>query len=191
MDHRGGFMPGVKGQRSGGHNAKTQREHRLAGTFNTTKHSGYRNPDPVSGIPVSPKKLTGDAAAEWDRMLQRLTESKILSGVDAGALYQYCRLFAETEACADRLDEASASINLLEESLGDFKGAELIAAFQEMTKMRQLEAGYINKIRQGRMGQRVWLVEFGLTPASRGRVKLPETPEDDPFDEFDDAGGSH
>lgn len=183
-------MPGVKG-RSGGHNAKTQREHRLQGTFNATKHSGFRNPEPASGIPVPPKKLDGDAAAEWDRMLQRLTDSKILSGVDDGALYQYCRLFAETEACADRLSEVAASINLLEESLGDFNGPELVSAFQEMTKMRQLESGYLNKIRQGRMGQRVWLVEFGLTPASRGRVKLPEQADADPFDEFDDDGGAH
>ena len=36
------------------------------------------------------------------------------------------------------------------------------------------------------MAIRTYLVEFGLTPASRGRVKLPEQPpEDDPFAQFD------
>lgn len=135
---------------------------------------------------MCPKPLEGDAAEEWDRMLERLAQSKTLSSVDGAALYQYCQMFAETEALALAQLEVSGSIAILEESLGDFEGAERIQAFQELTKLRQLEAGYSGKIRQGRMGLRVWLVEFGLTPASRGRVKIPDTQaEVDPFAEFD------
>lgn len=166
-------MAGVAG-RSGGRNAKTVSEHRIAGTFQNVRHGDFSNPDPPRGTPDPPKALTGEAQAEWDRMVTRLTSSGTLSVVDDGALYQYCQLFSETEAIAVVQAETGAAIDVLEQSLGDFKGPELIAAFQELTKLRQLEARYTTQIRQGRMGLRVYLIEFGLTPASRSRVKIPE-----------------
>jgi phage terminase small subunit len=178
-------MPGVKG-RSGGHNAKTAKAHKLAGTFQKVRHAGIRNPDPPPGLPVPPKLLTGDAAGEWERMLVRLATSKTLSGVDAGAMYQCCCMFAETEVLAVKQMEVADAILVLKDSLADFKGPELIAAFQELTKMLRLESQYTTQIRQGRMGLRVYYTEFGLTPASRGRVKLPDAkPDADEFDEFD------
>jgi P27 family predicted phage terminase small subunit len=182
-------MSGVKGQRSGGHNAKTTRALALAGTKRKDRHAGVKNPEPPSGLPVPPKVLDGDALAEWDRVLADLAACKTLSAVDARALYQYCRLFAETEGLALAAVETGGAIQILEESLGDFEGAEKIGVFQELTKLRQLEAGYATKVRQGRLAIRVYLVEFGLTPASRGRVKLPDQkPDADPWAELDDPG---
>lgn len=174
--------------RSGGHNAKTVSEHRLQGTFQKVRHDGYSNPEPPSGMPSPPKALDGEAVEEWARMVERLAKSKTLSDVDAGALYQYCRMFAETEALAVKQLEVGGAITILEESLPDFKGPELIAAFQELTKMRRLESQYTTQIRQGRMGLRVYLTEFGLTPASRGRVKLPKGKSDaDEWDELENS----
>lgn len=49
---------------------------------------------------MAPKELEGDARKEWDRTVERLSVSKIVSVVDAAALYQHCQLFAETEAIA-------------------------------------------------------------------------------------------
>lgn len=185
-------MAGVKG-RSGGHNAKTAKQHKLAGTFQKVRHARVRNPDPPAGIPVPPKPLDGDAAEEWQRMLDRLAKSRTLSDVDAGALYQYCRLFAETEALAVKQIEVGGTVMILEESVGDFKGPELLQIFQELSKMRRLEASYTSQIRMGRMGLRVYLTEFGLTPASRGRVKLPDQKPnaDDGWGDLDDDAATH
>ena len=62
-----------------------------------------------------------------------------------------------------------------------------VAALQEITKLRQLEAGSLTRTRMGRMALRAYLVEFGLTPASRGRVKVTgDTKPDDGFADFDD-----
>lgn len=170
-------MAGVKG-RSGGNNAKTVEQHHLEGTFNTTRHSGYVNPEPPPGLPTPPKVLTGDAEEEWDRMVRRLQTSKTVSVIDDGALYQYVRLFAETEAIAVTQLETAGSIQILEENIAGLKGPDLVAVFQEISKLRQLEARYTNQIRQGRMAQRVFLVEFGMTPASRGRVRLTDTKDE-------------
>jgi len=179
-------MPGVKGQRSGGHNARTRKQHELAGTFRKNRHGSHTNPDPPKGIPTPPKELEGDAAEEWARMIARLSTTGALSTVDDGVLYQHCRLFAQTERLENRQAEIAASIDILEENLHGIERTELVACFQEIGKLRQLEASNETKIRQNRMALRAYYVEFGLTPASRGRVKLPEKPpETDPFDEFD------
>jgi hypothetical protein len=60
-----------------------------------------------------------------------------------------------------------------------------VQAFQEITKLRALESSYIGKIQAGRAKLRQWLVEFGMTPSSRTRVKLPEQKDVDPFAQFD------
>lgn len=166
-------MPGIKGQRSGGVNAKSPAEHRALGTFQPVRHAGFEAPDPFVGTPESPEPLEGRAAAEWDRMLERLADCKTLAKVDAAAIYQYCRLYAETEALAELQSETGASVKILEENLAGLKGPDLVACFQEISKLRQLEARYVTQIRQGRMAQKAYLVEFGLTPASRSRVRIP------------------
>jgi hypothetical protein len=105
-------------------------------------------------------------------------------------MFQYCRFFAETEGIFIAQQETAATIQILQENLDgrprkDVTIAELIEVAREITSLRKLEAGYITKVRQGRMALRTMLVEFGLTPAARGRVKLPEKPKDaDSFTAF-------
>jgi P27 family predicted phage terminase small subunit len=127
-------------------------------------------------VPTPPKPLEGDALQEWLRMVDRLTELGTLTALDDAILYQHCRLFADTEAIAVSQLEVAGSVTILEENIGDMKGADLVAAFQEISKLRQLEARYTSQIRQRRLALRTFLVELGLTPSARGRVKLPVAP---------------
>jgi P27 family predicted phage terminase small subunit len=177
-------MPGVKGQRSGGHNKKSAQTHVVQGTFRGDRHADAVASEPPKGRPSPPKPLEGDALDEWDRMVGRLEQSGTLSVVDDAALYQYARLFAETEAAAVSQLETNGSVQILEENVGDLKGPELVAAFQEISKMRRLEASYATQIRQGRMAIRQYLVEFGQTPAARQRVKVPPTKEPSKAEKF-------
>jgi P27 family predicted phage terminase small subunit len=177
-------MAGVKGQKSGGHNKKTRKELELAGTYRKDRHE-HLPPDVPEGIPTPPRPLDGEALEEWQRMITRLTSTGALSAVDDAVLYQYCQLFAETEGIALAQAETAATVKILQENLdglAELTFADLMAAAQEITKLRKLEAGYITKVRQGRMALRMLLTEFGLTPASRGRVKVPEKTQD--ADEF-------
>ena len=178
-------MAGVKGQRSGGHNAKTTAELRLAGTLRKDRHAGVKSPEPQKGRPKSPKKLSGDALAEWNRMCDRLEAAGVLFTTDDAAIYQVAQHFAETEDLVRLRDETGASIELLEENLHGIERSDLVSCYQEITKLRALQAGYTGKIRQGRALMRTMLNDFGLTPSSRGRVRVPEAPSDaDPFAEF-------
>lgn len=178
-------MPGTAN--SGGRNRKSKKQHQLQGTYQKVRHAGIVTPDAPKGLPVAPKSLAGDALAEWDRMVADMVELGTSSKVDGHALYQYCQLFAETEAIAVTQAETAATIDLLEENLSGPKEEreDLLAVAQEITKLRQLESRYTAQIRQGRMAIRQFLVEFGMTPSARTRVKLPEKKEADSFDEFE------
>lgn len=167
-------------QNSGGHNAKSTSLHVLEGTFRKDRHGDVENPEPPIGTPKPPKKLTGEALAEWKRMLERLTTSKTISIVDDAALYQYCRLFAETEAVADDYTETRALSTTLKKALTKLEGADLVAAVGEIVKLRQLLGKQTTQSRQQRMAIRQYLVEFGLTPSSRGRVKITNKKPADP-----------
>jgi hypothetical protein len=115
-------------------------------------------------------------------MLVRLERSQSLAVVDDAAIYQYCRLYGETERVADRQLEMQASVGILEENLSGIEGADLVQVFGQIVILRKLIAKCTDQLRQGRMALRQYLVEFGLTPASRGRVKLP--PAREAVDEF-------
>jgi hypothetical protein len=161
-------MAGVRG-RSGGHNRKARAMRVVQGTFRADRDTGLA-PEPPGGAPERPATLTGEAADEFDRMVIRLTVSGTISTVDDALLLQYALLFAETQAIARTQAETAGSIAILEENLAGLTGADLVACFQEITKLRQLEGRYISQIRQGRMGLRTFLIEFGMTPLSRNRV---------------------
>ena len=168
-----------------GRNKKTVKEHKLKGTYQPCRHGGQTNPDPPPGRPSLPEPLEGRALAMWDQTVGHLEVSKSLSAVDALSIYELAVLHAETEALAEQRDLTLAAVDRLEENQGDIGQDDLLAFFQELGKMRRLAASYSTQVRQGRMAIRQYLIEFGLTPASRGRVKLPEAPPTDEFAAFD------
>lgn len=166
-------MAGVKG-RSGGRNAKSTQSHVIQGTFRKDRHGDGDTIDPPKGTPEPPKKLTGDAKAEWDRMVARLRETGALSMVDDAALYQYAHLFADTEllkADALKLRKIRDKLLLLARKLN---GIELVDAMDKIVSLSKLVDNSPLKLRQQRMAIRMYLVEFGMTPAARTRVKLPK-----------------
>ena len=165
-------MAGVAG-RSGGRNAKTSQEHELAGTVRTNRHD-FDSPSPPKIKPSPPKELEADALAEWEAMIGRLEVSGTLTLVDDAAIYQYCRLYAETEEIAIDRQHLEAAVDRLEENLGDLKGEDFVKLVQELTQQRKLISKCTDQLRSGRLALRAYLVEFGMTPAARSRVKLPK-----------------
>lgn len=165
-------MPGTVN--SGGRNAKSARAHLLQGTFQPSRHGGHDVPEPPKGTPLPPGRLTGTAKAEWDRMIGRLEKNGSLSVVDDAALYQYVKLYAETEQIdIDQQENRRLSALLKKAVTKDLGGAELVEIVRKIVDLRALIGKATRDLRQGHMAIRQYLVEFGMTPSARTRVKLP------------------
>jgi hypothetical protein len=163
-------MASVRGMRTGGKNRKAAGLHVLQATFRPQRHALQPTAlETPGGIPVPPQGLPDAVLKHWHATVACLQAMGTVSRVDALVVEQYARLSVETEAIAVTASETAASIARLEENLSGLKGAELVHCFQEITKLRQLEARYATQIRQGRMAQRQYLIELCLTPASRAR----------------------
>lgn len=192
-------MPGTS--TSGGRNRKSHRAHKLAGTGRkdrgtVTTPASADAPDPPAGRPPIPIGLIGPALEEWTRMVNRLEAAKTLSKVDDAALYQYCTLFAETEAIVVAHRTSVALVVKLEAAIDKLPPAAyelLVEAIAQIVQLKKLEAKYPSLLRAGHMAIRQYLVELGMTPAARSRVKVPDAPAPaDPFAEFDAPGpGKH
>lgn len=147
--------------------------HVLTGTFRGDRHADAVAPEPPPGRPTAPKGLTSLAKAEWERMVSRLENSGTLTMVDDAALYQYVQLFAETEQINARATENARLTKKLMAAIADLEGAELVEAVKQVVELRYLDAKSTRDLRQGHMAIRGYLVEFGMTPAARSRVKMP------------------
>lgn len=167
---------------AGGNALKSRADHELRGTFRKDRHGDVRNPEPSTGRPDPPLELSKTAQDEWDRVVADFEDMGTLHKVDRSAIYQYCQLFAETETIAVQQSECAASIEILEQNIPDIKGPELVQVFGQIVILRKLVSKCTDQLRAGRMAIKGYLVEFGLTTSSRGRIKLPAKAED--VDEF-------
>ncbi len=165
-------MPGVKG-RSGGRNRKTSQEHALNRSFRADRHAGVKNAAPPIGKPTPPRPLGPVAQAEWDRMVTRLETSKTNAIVDDAILFQYVQLFAEVdETATDREHVQQLSAALMKRALEKISGSELVEAIAKIVTLEYLLVKQKTQLRQGHIALKQMLVEFGMTPASRNRVRI-------------------
>ena len=181
---------------SGGRNKQSRAQHHLAGTLRADRHGTTPDPERPKGRPTRPRTLRGHGLAEWTRMVDRLERAQTLSAVDDAVLYQYCCLFAETEGilAAKRHNAALVTklLAVIRQRQPKLRDEHVVDALAQIAILRALDAKHTTQLRQGHMALRQYLVEFGMTPAARSRVKGPAGPEEkDPFAEFDDTTRAH
>lgn len=169
---------------SGGRNKKSTAMHLLRGTFRKERHGDHETPDPPKGKPEPPAALSPIARGEWDRMVARLEETGALSIVDDAAIYQYAQMFAETEQLRiDHLATRSLS-EKLKKSIKSLDGRDLVDAIEQIVKLQFLMSKESQQLRQGHLAVRQFLIEFGMTPSARTRVKLPPKAKQSKVDKF-------
>ncbi len=181
-------MPGTAASGGRSTNSKSRRQHELDGTFRKDRHADLKNPEPTPGRPEPPVELDNVAQGEWDRMMWAFEDMGMLHKVDLFAVHQYARLYSETEQVAGQQETMRASLQVLEENIPDVKEMttqDRLAFFTNIVALQKLVSKCTDQLRSGRMAIRQYLVEFGLTPASRGRIKLPAKAEEkDEFSAF-------
>jgi P27 family predicted phage terminase small subunit len=119
---------------------------------------------PPEGVPAMPKWLDKEAKAEWARVVPILTEGKVLSLLDGGALERYCVAYSNWVKAQRDVQKNGFVVKT---PFGPQKNpAVKIAQDERAAAMR--------------LGQ-----ELGLSPSARTRVKVAEKPaETDKTEEF-------
>jgi P27 family predicted phage terminase small subunit len=164
---------------SGGRNKKSTQLHILQGTFRKDRHAGDETPAPPVGVPEPPGKLSKVAGAEWDRMVERLQKNRALTIVDDAVLYQYACLFAQVEEQKGATASLRKLSNDLKARAADLDGELLVEAISKIVTLQHLITRNVTQLRQGHMALRQYLVEFGMTPSARTRVKAVTSAEDE------------
>lgn len=124
--------------------------HLLHGTHRDDRHGGglsvkIVNPDPPHGMPAL-------AEQEWRKMAPILSGYRLLSDLDLTALEAYCRVYARWLDAEQRLDDSG----------------ELVFTTQSGY---QTQSAYLNIINQCIKQMQSLMAEFGMTPATRERLK--------------------
>lgn len=124
--------------------------HVLRGTHRDDRHGGsvsvtIVNPDPPAGLPE-------EAATEWKRIAPILSKYKLLSELDLTALEIYCRVYARWLDAERKLAEKDSMV------------------FRTQTGY-ETQSAYLNIINQCLKQMQSIMAEFGMTPATRERLK--------------------
>jgi P27 family predicted phage terminase small subunit len=163
---------------SGGHNKKPRASKILQGTFRKDRNPAHE-PDPprVYEIPRPPAYLGRFGKRIWKDLVVDLVNTGVLTTVDIPALELCCAAYeqyreARESVYAFVVDEETGKRR--RRTLAEYMLGKNSQTMPEYAAMRQSFATF-----------KSYLVEFGLTPASRNRIDLKEPAQTvDPMEEL-------
>jgi P27 family predicted phage terminase small subunit len=123
-----------------------------------------QEPKPKVEIPPCPQHLSKVAKQEWKRMAAQLHALGMLTAIDRAALAAYCQSWGRWIEAEWRLEVEGVTVPAAD---GHLKPSPwLSVADKALNTMHR------------------YAIEFGMTPASRSRVKAEPPPAPDPFEEL-------
>jgi P27 family predicted phage terminase small subunit len=139
-----------------------------------------QEPTPPVGEPVMPPSLGKLAAAEWKSIVAELKPLGMLSSIDGKALAAYCHAY---ERWVQAEEEVERHGLLIKESQYSDEDVEI------GVKYKRNPAVTISNDALKLM--KSFLIEFGMTPAARSRLRVEKPPgeDKDPFESFMKRGG--
>lgn len=146
----------------------------LRGDASHRPDDGRVEPTMPAGIPEPPAHLSAGARQEWYAVMKWLTQVHgLLSPTDHAAVGVYCSYYDQWQqaeqalpALRQRLDDIDAK---LDQAKAKQRRAELQTQRGRALARYNLALGERNKARRE---MRAYLIELGLTPASRSRLRI-------------------
>lgn len=143
---------------------------------------------PNAVAPEMPKTLSRAARREWHFIVRKLLDLKILTEVDGKALAAYCEAYAEWEqACRDVRKYGQ----LIEEPVVDKMGFAVVmkstnddGSITTMPLYRLKENPAVRTRNNAAKTMKAFLIEFGLTPATRAKLKIGKKEDEEPEEDF-------
>ena len=127
-------------------------------------------PKPVVEVPKPPSYLDKYAKKMWKALAGELVHKGILTMIDLPALEICCETYGQYRLAHEAVfrpidpETGKKTKRTLAEYM-DGRNSQTMPEYIAMTKAFTLFKGY--------------LIEFGLTPASRGRLDIPKVPEEE------------
>lgn len=148
---------------------------------------------PPKVAPEMPKGMARAAQREWRFITKQLMALNVLTNIDGKALAAYCDSFALWQAARKSIDKYGL---VVESPRCDKEGYPIVVGGRSVTDPETGETNFIggkpfvelkaNPAVQiyNTMGKlmKTYLIEFGLTPASRSKLKIQAEPEVDPME---------
>ena len=123
-----------------------------------------KEPEPKTQLPEAPEHLNDEAKREWKRAGEMLADLGVVTELDRSAFAGYCQAWG-------RWVEAEESLKRYGVVVKSPSGYPMQSPFLAIA----------NKAMEQMRG---FLIEFGMTPASRTRVHAEPSVQDDPLEEF-------
>lgn len=118
-------------------------------------------PIAAPGIPKMPEFLSKIAQQEWKEIVPELERLGVLAKVDGKALAGYCVSYARWMEAQKQIDKHGI---LIEESVFDKDGEEVDVRVKRNPAISIAHAELKN--------MKSFLIEFGMTPAARSRIRM-------------------
>jgi len=134
---------------------------------NPSKRPFPRNePQPDPSMPECPEWLLDDAKDEWDRVAPELHRLGLLTQLDRVALAAYCQSYAKWKQADEWIKENG--------TVYPIRGPDGEVRYLQQVPQVSIANQCLKQIR-------AFCAEFGLTPAARARMELPNEREEDDF----------
>jgi len=121
-------------------------------------------PESLELIPECPDWLEKEAKIEWFRVVPELNRLRLITVIDISALIGYCQSWARYVEAEKYL---SSNDSIMITDSGYMQQVPQVGIAQKYLKLCQS-----------------FMIQFGMTPSSRGNINIPGTPEDDERENF-------
>src|SRR5208282_163713 len=176
------------GAGSGGHNAKPTAIKKLQGDAGHRLTKDMVEPQPEPGLPEMPKGMRSGARREFKHICPQLQLLGLLTVVDGKALMAYCDAYAEAEVARRDFIKRGAWLDTPVMVKGtDDEGMVPLYHEGQLLMVRKVNPSFTVYCAAIKI-MKSFLTEFGLTPASRSRLKIEPPKKVDPMDEYLKAG---
>ncbi|AWK85039.1 phage terminase small subunit P27 family [Azospirillum thermophilum] len=128
-----------------------------------------QEPQPRRTLPSPPDHLSDGARLTWGRLTVLLDRMGVLTEADAYALERLCEIYGEILECQEVIAEVGRTYETRNEA-----GSVMYRARPEVAMLADADRRF-----------KSYLVEFGLTPAARSKVKVADGEQEaDPLQSY-------
>jgi P27 family predicted phage terminase small subunit len=141
-------------------------------------HREQNDAEPVTAaeVPDMPPDLSLEAIAEWKSIVPILSDMRVLGRADGKALAAYCHAFALWMKAEKEIDKLGL---MVEEPImqGHGEMRELVGVKYKKNPALSIAFDALKIMKS-------YLVEFGMTPASRTKIRVEKPTEEDPYEKY-------